>query len=234
MEHLENIAEETRDVSVTAILGGVLSLTSPLVLLSDKMLFLPIMALLLISAAFVSMAVRRQAMIGRKIAIFGLYFSLFFIAAGWVSAKTFRNCEVESAKHFASQWFQLMTTGRQLEALQLENPRTHRARGAGVLLRYTTEKSYIESYEAFMKNDAVRCILREFQGGEIHFVKLENITFSRRLTSYFVVFELAKGEGLMRKSRQFRIQIAAAKEYPKEGERGQKRYEWTTRIVEVL
>lgn len=234
MEHLENMAEETRDVSVTAIAGGVLSLTSPLVLLSDKMLFLPITALLLICAALLSMAVRRQAMIGRKAAVWGLYFSLFFIAAGWVSAKTFRNGEVESAKHFAFQWFQLMTTGRQLEALQLENPRLQRAKGVGILRRYTTEQSYIDSYDAFMKNDAVRCILREFQDAEIRFVKLENITFSRRLTSYFVVFELAKGEGLMRKSRQFRIQIAAAKEYPKEGERGQKRYEWTTRIVEVL
>ena len=234
MEHLENLTEETRDVSVTAIAGGVLALTSPLVLLSDKMLFLPITALLLVCAAFLSIAVRRQAMIGRKLAIFGLYFSLFFIAAGWVSARTYRNCEVESAKYFASQWFQLMTTGRQLEALQLENSRLQRAKGVGILRRYTTEKNYIESYEGFMKNDAVCCILREFQDSEIRFVRLENISFSRRLTSYFVVFELAKGEGLMRKSREFKIQIAAAKEYPEEGKGCEKRYEWTTRLIEVL
>lgn len=233
MEHTENPVEETRDVCVVAIIGAGMGLTSPLALLSDKMLFLPICACLVLLVGFLIIALHKKPMIGQNFAFFSLCLTLFCGTAGWVSADVYRKCEINSARHFAGQWFELMTTGRQLEALQLEHPAVQRAKGVGVLKRYTTDKKYLDSYKVFMENDAVKFILREFQGADIKFVRLENVSFSRRLTSYFVVFELGKGEGAMRKTRQFNIQIAAAKEYSeKEGEPN--RYEWTTRLIGII
>lgn len=232
MERSENPIEETRDVCVTAIVGGSIGLISPLAILSSHLLFIPTIACVVILAAFLRIRLHRAPMIGGRLALVGLYVSLFCGTAGWVSAAVYRQGEVKSAQIFASQWFELMTTGRQLEALQLENPAVQRAKGVGILKRYTTDQNYIESYKTFMANDAVKFILREFQGAEVHFRRLENVSYSRRLTSYFVVFELAKGEGPMRKSREFKIQIAAAKEYADQGKGN--RYEWTTRMIEVL
>ncbi len=233
MEHTENPVEETKDVCVVAIIGAVMGLTSPLALLSDKMLFLPVSALLVLLTGFLVMAFHKKAMIGRRFAFFSLCLTLFCGTAGWVSADVYRKCEINSACYFAEQWFELMTTGRQLEALQLEHTAVQRAKGVGILKRYTTDQKYIDSYRVFMENDAVKFILREFQDADIKFIRIENISFSRRLTSYFVVFELGKGEGAMRKTRQFKIQIAAAKEYSKkEGEPN--RYEWTTRLIEII
>lgn len=233
MEHTENPVEETKDVCVVAIIGAVMGLTSPLALLSDKMLFLPVSALVVLLAGFLIMALHKKAMIGRHFAFFSLCLTLFCGTVGWVSADAYRKCEIDSARHFAGQWFELMTTGRQLEALQLEHPAVQRAKGVGVLKRYTTDPKYLDSYKAFMENDAVKFILREFQGADVQFIRLENTSFSRRLTSYFVVFELGKGEGAMRKTRQFKIQIAAAKEYSKQ-EGLPDRYEWTTRLIEII
>lgn len=226
----ENQVEETKDVCVTAILGGVLGLFSPLAVLSRYFFFIPAAAFLVVMTGFLIMRLHRNPMVGGRIALVGLYFSLFFGFMGYYANESYRQCEVKSARHFGEQWFVLMTTGRQMEALQLENPLAQRAKGVGILKRYTTDKNYIESYGAFMKNDAVRYILREFQGADIRFIRLENMSFSRRLTSYFVIFELSKGEGPMRKTRQFKVQIAAAKEYSEKGNR----YEWTTRLIEVL
>ncbi len=230
LESAEDQIEETKDVCVTAILGGTIALLSPLAVLSRYFFFIPAFSLAIVLLGLLFIRLHRAPMIGGRLALVGLYVSIFFGVTGYFASETYRKCEVESAHHFAQQWFELMTTGRQMEALQLEHPQSQRATGVGVLKRYTTEKNYIDSYKAFMQNDAVRYILREFQGADIHFVKLENMSFSRRLTSYFVVFELSKGEGRMRKTRQFKVQIAAAKEYSERGNR----YEWTTRLIEVL
>ena len=88
----------------------------------------------------------------------------------------------------------------------------------------------MDEYKAFMENDAVRSILRDFQGAQMQFKRIERVTFSRRLTSFFVVFELSKGEGNMRTSREFQIQIAAAKENSEKDPH----YDWTVRLMEAL
>ena len=162
-------------------------------------------------------------MIGMKFALISFYVTLFCGVTGGVSARVYRLNEMKSAEYFASQWFELMTTGRHLEALQLQRNKNQRAKGVGILKRYTTEKEYMDDYKMFMENDAVRAILRDFQ-------RIERVTFSRRLTSFFVVFELSKGEGNMRTSREFQIQIAAAKENSEKDPH----YDWTVRLMEAL
>ncbi len=236
MNDTGNLMEETRDVSILALIGGSVGLFSPLALLSSNLLFIPTIAAILLLAALLRIMIHRAPMIGGRFAQWSFLFTLFFGSMAWGAAISYRQCEVESAKHFATQWFTLMTTGRLLEALQLENPSSQRAKGAGLLRRYTTEKSYMDSHKAFMENDAVKYILREFQGGEITFKRLSNISFSRRLTSYLLIFELSTGEGVMRKSRQFKIQIAASKNHVDNPNNTNHKnsYEWTTRLIKML
>ncbi|MDO4628667.1 MAG: hypothetical protein Q4C70_05750 [Planctomycetia bacterium] len=236
MNDTENLVEETRDVSILALIGGGVGLFSPLAMLSSNLLFIPTIAAILLLVALLRITIHRAPMIGGRFAQWCFLFTLFFGSMAWGSAISYRQCEVESAKHFASQWFTLMTTGRPLEALQLETPSLQRAKGAGLLRRYTTERSYMDSHKVFMENDAVKYILREFQGGEITFKRVSDITFSRRLTSFFVIFELSTGEGVMRKSREFQIQISAAKTYADSASNPshEDRYEWTTRLIDVL
>ncbi|MBR0192451.1 MAG: hypothetical protein IJQ31_10340 [Thermoguttaceae bacterium] len=230
MERTENTIEETRDVNLTAIIGGCIGFLSPLAIFSQNLLFIPIIAMALILLAGFLRLIHRAPMIGMKLALISFYVTLFCGVTGGVSARVYRLNEMKSARHFAAQWFELMTTGRNLEAIQLQRTKNQRAKGVGILKRYTTEKEYMDEYKAFMENDAVRSILRDFQGAQMQFKRIERVTFSRRLTSFFVVFELSKGEGNMRTSREFQIQIAAAKENSEKDPH----YDWTVRLMEAL
>ncbi len=230
MERTENTIEETRDVNLTAIIGGCIGFLSPLAIFSQNLLFIPIIAMALILLAGFLRLIHRAPMIGMKLALISFYLTLFCGVTGGVSARVYRLNEMKSAEHFAGQWFELMTTGRHLEAIQLQRTKNQRAKGVGILKRYTTEKEYMDDYKAFMENDAVRSILRDFQGAQMQFKRIERVTFSRRLTSFFVVFELSKGEGEMRTSREFQIQIAAAKDNSDKNPH----YDWTVRLMEAL
>src|SRR5664280_2461772 len=102
-----------------AVLGLILGLLAPLAMI-DPMLW----AIPMLGAFFSWWALRRikssfQAMIGRKIALWGLALSLLFLTAAPADWLSYRWMVCKEARQFAALWFKCITQDEPQKAHQL-------------------------------------------------------------------------------------------------------------------
>ncbi|MDO4568936.1 MAG: hypothetical protein Q4D38_00965 [Planctomycetia bacterium] len=220
--------QDHQDICASGFIGAALACLSPLAIGSIYLLFLPILSVGFLLYAFVRIALNRRPMRGARVACWGFYFALICLAASIANPLAYNHFLKKSGARFAAQWCELATEGRMMEALQLEKPSLQRARGAGIVKRYTQDKDDSQNYQAFCDSTPVKTILAEFIHADYRFVRCESVTKMKRARSYRMVFEFSKGEGVMKKSRYFAVQIMSS--YIK----ASKRYEWRFQRVELI
>ena len=218
---------ESRDVCMTGIVGGALAFLAPLAVFSYYCWVVPLMALCLSLFAIVRMALHRTPMIGRWLAVFGLLCSTFFGTAGVVNELAFHQYQVLAARKFADQWLTLMLEGREMEAFELRRMPLTRVKEAGLIQRYQEEEKTREEFQSFQKRVPVQLLRCEFRHGQAKFVQAISRFQQHNSTQFLLIYEISTGEGAMRKSRDFCINVACL--FVEEG----KRYDWTWRSVSL-
>ena len=198
---------ESRDVCMTGIVGGALAFLAPLAVFSYYCWVVPLVAICLCLFAIVRMALHRTPMVGRRLAVFGLLCSTLCGTAGVVNELVFHQCQIQTARKFADQWFTLMLEGREMEALELRRAPLTRVREAGLVQRYKEAEKTSEEFQNFRKEVPVQLLRREFRNGQAKFVQAISRFQQHNSTQFLLIYEVSTGEGALRKSRDFCVKV---------------------------
>lgn len=113
------VLPEYRTVSVPAILGLLLGVSSMVTLVSPIMLIVPLAGILLNIRALVGLADRRSNQTGRGLAYLGLFLAVLFAVAGPVDSWGNRWFLERSARPVIDAWFESLRQRQPERALQL-------------------------------------------------------------------------------------------------------------------
>ena len=218
---------ESRDVCMTGIVGGTMAFLAPLAVFSYYCWIVPLVALCLCLFAIVRMALHRTPMIGRRLAVWGLLCSTLFGTAGVVNELVFHQCQIQTARKFADQWMALMLEGREMEAIELRRTPLTRVKEAGLVQRYKEAEKTSEEFKNFQKEVPVQLLRREFRNGQAKFVQAISRFQQHNSTQFLLIYEVSTGEGTLRKSRDFCVNVACL--FVEEGNR----YDWAWRSVSL-
>ncbi len=128
-----------RSVSRLALLSLLLGLLSIVTLLHPLLLIVPVATVIIAVLALRNIAASQDELMGRKLAIVGLMFGLFF--AGFAPSRRIidRQLAYADAQQFGEHWLQMIGEGRLYEAFELHLPPQERQPPGSDLQRYYGE-----------------------------------------------------------------------------------------------
>ncbi|MDO4549800.1 MAG: hypothetical protein Q4C96_00940 [Planctomycetia bacterium] len=216
----ESHLNEYHPLCIPAVIGGTIGFLSPMALVHPFFIWIPFLSLLMITWGAILFMMYPSVLSGKKIAVWGFFFSLFFSSAALADSWIYKRMDVYDGQIFAGQWLDLMLQGREKEACQLGLSSYQRAKGRGIDVSYASNPVFIEAYKNFQTAEAPQYLLKEFCGGRAEYVRLSKTFILKKQRAYIYEFNVVVGEGLMQKSRPFFVCVEC-NQIPTEN-----RYEW--------
>jgi len=118
-DHQDDQVDEYRALSSSAVVGVLLGLLAPLAVLDPWLLVVPVSGILCNALALWQIARNAPALLGRKAALAGLAFSIFFLAVVPTHRFVRSHMVRAEARQFAAAWFEMLADGQPHKANQL-------------------------------------------------------------------------------------------------------------------
>lgn len=168
---------EYRALAGQAVLGLILGLSAPLAMVDPMLLSIPMLGLFFSWWALRRIKSGDTGITGRKMAITGLVFSLFFLAAAPGDWLVYRWLVRTEARQFSAVWFEYIMQDEPQTAFQLTvTPQTRRPLDDKLWAFYRNNLRQREQLESYVKKPTVRTLLALGPKAQVRFYRTESQT----------------------------------------------------------
>ena len=165
---------EYRALAGQAVLGLLLGLSAPLAMIDPMLWSIPALGVFFSWWALRRIQSGDTGITGRKMAITGLAFSLFFLAAAPGDRLVYRWLVRNEARQFSAVWFEYITQDEPQKAFQLTvTPQTRRPLDDNLWAFYRNNPHQREKLESYVEGSTVRTLLELGPKARVRFYRTE-------------------------------------------------------------
>lgn len=177
-DDLESSEIQQKSISILAIFALLFGFFSFLVFLSPSFYFVPVIALILVICAFVQIRLSANNMIGKGIALTGLWLLLIPSIAQPVMNLYYKDRLLQDAKRYCDLWLDHAKKGNVRQIRQMQN-NVHIARSSQDDLtfwkQFTGEEEFHEGIHRFLANPLLLTLAALGDKAKTSFVRAENL-----------------------------------------------------------
>jgi len=197
--HLPGDLEEAqivlyRPFSTLAVLGLVLACLGTLVLVEENLWPVPLLGLVLCVAALRRISRKEGLLLGRRLALAGLFLSAMMLAAGAAQAVAYRTWIREEGVQAAEMWFECVRTQDRYKAYQLTMDPCWRPPPNAPLEEFARKGDWQIEVQTFANRPAVKRLLELGPRAQVRFERVEQQRRSGARQVLDLVFAVTPGE----------------------------------------
>ena len=200
--------DEYRALSSSALIGLIVGLLGCVAVLDPWLLAVPLAGILCNSLALCQIARNAPALLGRKAALVGLAFSVFFLAVAPTHRFVHRRLVRDEARRFATAWFEMLADGQPHKADQLtihpkyRQPLDERLWGFyGEGLRWRTR------LEEYVDDPLIRTLLELGKDARVRYYKTSGQRHDTQLDEVAQIFAVTYDDTAGKKTFFVRIEL---------------------------
>ncbi len=197
--HQDDQVDEYRALSSSAVIGLILGLLAPVAVVDPWLLAVPLSGILCNALALRQISRNAPTLLGRKAALAGLAFSIFFLTVAPTHRFVHRRLVRDEGRRFAAAWFEMLADGQPHKANQLTiHPQFRQPLDERLWDFYGEGPRWRAKLEGYVADPLIRTLLELGKDARVRYYKTSGQTHDAQLDEvaqiYAVTYDDAGGK----------------------------------------